>query len=233
MFLLQGVFHDTVDFELNTFCCYVLWTPEGLMAQLDEDTDGSLTTAELDEALQLYDTRNSGGKGTNGSQTAADVDENEDGDITTAEMEEWLRKNPEVMRLMCTSALIEDTALEMRCGMSYLPSDMLRHRHCQGFPRYRVEVALAPINVVLDMRDMATINTLSVSAGKGFATIFPVDDFYVEQDLADLAAAAVPPLGDPNEIAATEFDMIVGRKHLDERGLMREREHLDGSVPTG
>ena len=32
-------------------------------AQLDEDTDGSLTTAELNEALQLYDTTQTGGSG--------------------------------------------------------------------------------------------------------------------------------------------------------------------------
>ena len=30
----DGIFHDTVDFELNTLRCYVLWTPEGLMAQV-------------------------------------------------------------------------------------------------------------------------------------------------------------------------------------------------------
>ena len=153
---------------------------------------------------------------------------NNDGDITTQEMEEWLRKHPDVMQLMCTSNLIENTALEIRCGMSYLPSDMLRHRHCQGFTRSRVEVALAPIRAVLDMRDMATINALSVSAGKGFATIFPVDDFYVEPELADLAP---PPPVDANEVAATEFDVIVGRKHLQTDGSFCE--HLDGSVPAG
>ena len=71
------------------------------------------------------------------------------------------------MRAMCTSALVEETAFETRLGLSYLPSEMLRHRHCQGFPRSRVELALAPVSVVVDMRDMATINTLTVSATKG------------------------------------------------------------------
>eukprot|EP01046_Picozoa_sp_COSAG06_P014025 COSAG06_NODE_858_length_11909_cov_6.018036_17_plen_69_part_00 len=34
----EGVFHDTVDIEICGFCCYVLWTPEGLMAQLVRKT---------------------------------------------------------------------------------------------------------------------------------------------------------------------------------------------------
>jgi hypothetical protein len=34
----EGVFHDTADIEICGFCCYVLWTPEGLMAQLVRKT---------------------------------------------------------------------------------------------------------------------------------------------------------------------------------------------------
>eukprot|EP01046_Picozoa_sp_COSAG06_P014022 COSAG06_NODE_858_length_11909_cov_6.018036_14_plen_125_part_00 len=101
-----------------------------------------------------------------------------DGDISTLEMEEFLLNHPQLMRAMCTSALVEETAFETRLGLSYLPSEMLRHRHCQGFPRSRVELALAPVSVVVDMRDMATINTLTVSATKGKRTVLFVR-FYI------------------------------------------------------
>ena len=78
----EGLFHDSVEVVLSGFKCYILWTPEGLMAQLDEDLNGELSVAELNEALRMLDTE----------ITAAMIDSDGDGVITTEEMEAFLRK---------------------------------------------------------------------------------------------------------------------------------------------
>jgi hypothetical protein len=188
------------------------------MAQLDEDLNGELSVAELNEALRMLDTE----------ITAAMIDSDGDGVITTEEMEAFLHKHPDLMSTMCTSALVEETAFELKLGQSYLPGEMLHHRHCQGFPRSRVELALAPINIVLDMRDMAVINLVTTSASKGFGTSFPVDHMLEATspgDGANATKASTPPPVDPCDTAATEFDVIVGRKS--------QAAHGHGAIPCG
>ena len=215
----EGLFHDSVEIILSGFQCYVLWTPEGLMAQLDEDLNGELSVAELNEALRMFDTK----------ITAAMIDSDCDGVITTDEMEIFLREHPDLMSTMCKSALVEETAFELRVEWSCLPGEMLHHRHCQGFPRFRVELAVAPIDIVLDMRDMAVVNLVTNSASKGFGTIFPVDHMLEvtspEDGVNGIKASTPPPSVDPCDTAATEFDVIIGRKSQAALG--------HGAVPSG
>ena len=215
----EGAFHDTVDFALSGLRCYVLWTVEGMMTQLDEDGDGELDAAELNQALQLFDTK----------LTASDVDADGDGTITVDEMRDLLLK-PENRKLsdeMRESDLIKSTALEARIGQSYLPSDMLRHRYCLGFPRTRAEVEISPIDVLVDMRDMSTINALSASGAKGANTVMPVDRYAVAATAAGPEAEdAAPDAADDDTGPATKFDIILGRKDGD-------KPRLDGTVPSG
>lgn len=212
-----GHLHDAVDFECEGFRCYVRWTPEGLMAQLDEDTNGTLTTAELDAALQLYSTKFS----------ADEIDLDGDGEITTQEMKAFLDDHPDLMEMMCTSVLVDETGFELRLDQSFLPAQMLRHRYCQGFARSRLEVAIAPIDVVLDMRDMAVISLITTSAAKGFETMFPVDDTLAVGTME----AEQPAAADPYDAVGTEFDIIIGRKVRDEHNEFHTE--LDGSIPFG